>query len=341
MHSPTYWIVLFPDLDVPSGGILQFHRFAEILISLNRSVYIVQDDHDFHPSWFTSSVSTISSSEWNYGLNLDPSRNVIILPETYVNLMSKFNLAVPKIIFNQNTSYTFGLPTSGGLYKPSKILEYYSRSDVIAVCCVSNYDRETLTSAYQLSSDKVFLIVNGIGVLPNSSSPTFTKVISIMPRKNARDAHIVCSLLSRLDCFHGWSFVFLEQKSHDEVLSTFSSSGLFLSLGHPEGFGLPVAESLCSECCVIGYSGLGGRELFSLGESFGVAWEVAFGDYLSFITHFKHLNNILESDCQALLSRLERCSSATRLLYSYDQMTKSVYSLLQFVEDSVSARFFE
>ena len=56
---------------------------------------------------------------------------------------------------------------------------------------------------------------------------------------------------------------FLKNKPHADVLSTLSCLP-FSFHGHPEGFGLPVAESLL-ECGVIGYSGLGGRELLSLG----------------------------------------------------------------------------
>ena len=332
MSFPTYWIVLFPDFNLPSGGILQLHRLAEIFISLNRKVYIVQDDPNFHPSWFSSSVPTVASSDWNYGLKLDPSSNIIILPETYVHQIPKFNIHVPKIIFNQNTSYTFGLPASGGVFKPYKILEYYNRRDVIAVCCVSEYDRNVLVTAFQIPSQKIFLIVNCIGPFPDQIDPCFQKKIVIMPRKNNRDAHIICSLLSRQECFNGWSFEPIENKPHTDVLSTLSSSGLFLSLGHPEGFGLPVAESLCCQCSVIGYSGLGGNELFTLGQSFGVAWQVAFGDYLSFISHFRQLNHILDTDRNSFLSRLRRCSTVMKSLYSNSQMSKSVYSLIQFVE---------
>ena len=62
--------------------------------------------------------------------------------------------------------------------------------------------------------------------------------------------------------------------SHHDVLQTLSSSALFLSFGHPEGFGLPVAEALACGTAVIGYSGLGGRELFNIGKCFGVCWDV-------------------------------------------------------------------
>ena len=35
---------------------------------------------------------------------------------------------------------------------------------------------------------------------------------------------------------------------------------LFLSCGHPEGFGLPLAEAIACGCLVVGYHGLAGRD---------------------------------------------------------------------------------
>jgi glycosyltransferase involved in cell wall biosynthesis len=48
-------------------------------------------------------------------------------------------------------------------------------------------------------------------------------------------------------------------------------AALFVALGREEGFGLPVAEALASGCPVVGFHGMGGRELF--GSEFAVAVE--------------------------------------------------------------------
>ena len=45
---------------------------------------------------------------------------------------------------------------------------------------------------------------------------------------------------------------------------------MFLSFGHPEGFGLPAAEAMSCGCLVVGYDGLGGREFFRPAFSYAV-----------------------------------------------------------------------
>ena len=51
-------------------------------------------------------------------------------------------------------------------------------------------------------------------------------------------------------------------RSEAAVADILRESQVFLSFGHPEGFGLPPAEALACGCLVIGYHGGGGREYF-------------------------------------------------------------------------------
>lgn len=326
----VYWIVIFPDLETPSGGIKQLHRFAECLVQLQQSVYLVQDDPNFKPHWFKSKIPCISKSDWNFGRHLNSDSNIIILPETFISTINKFPTNIPKIIFNQNTSYSFGMPFGDTLFKPSLILSYYMRPDVLAVCCVSLYDYEVLTSAFRIPANRVFLIRNCIdcGTIVPFDSPKLPKSICIMKRKNYRDALIVQELLMRQPCFSGWSFVRINNMSHEEVISTFQSSTLFLSFGFPEGFGLPVAEALAMQTLVIGYSGLGGKELFNIGGSLGVSWTVEYGDYVGFVEAFQEVNNHLADSSSHLQSRLSAASKVVTSLYSMDEMRESVSRML-------------
>ena len=119
--------------------------------------------------------------------------------------------------------------------------------------------------------------------------------------------------------------------SHHDVLNTLYSSALFLSFGHPEGFGLPIAEALATGTAVIGYSGLGGRELFHIGKSFGVCWEIQFGDYHGFVSAFKQFNRLLTDDQMKVENRLLNASRMVRRFYSMDEMRASVSRLVQFL----------
>ena len=47
---------------------------------------------------------------------------------------------------------------------------------------------------------------------------------------------------------------------HEEVAGALQEALLFLSCGHPEGFGLPLAEAIACGCLVVGYHGLAGRD---------------------------------------------------------------------------------
>jgi len=63
-----------------------------------------------------------------------------------------------------------------------------------------------------------------------------------------------------------------------EVAEIMSKSLTFLSFGHPEGFGLTVAEVMASSCYVVRNSGLGGRVVFRLGQKWSTCKEIAVGD---------------------------------------------------------------
>ena len=62
-----------------------------------------------------------------------------------------------------------------------------------------------------------------------------------------------------------------------------------LAFGHPEGFGLPLAEAAACGCALIGYTGLGGREIFELGEPYNSVWIIEYGDWNQFIKSSKDL----------------------------------------------------
>ena len=106
--SRRFWFLAYPDLDKAVGGIKQIHRAAEIIEKFGYSAYLVQEQSTFHPQWFESNVNTISRNEWFQKTDLNPKIDIIVLPETFVPLIPSLFPGIPKIIFNQNASYTFG-----------------------------------------------------------------------------------------------------------------------------------------------------------------------------------------------------------------------------------------
>lgn len=332
-----YWLVLHPDVNRPIGGVKQMHRLAESISSCGRQATIIQDDHNFHPGWFSSNVDTISHRDWlamrNRG-SLSPS-NVLIFPETYISSITNYANGLPSVVFNQNASYTFGLSSSRSILAPDRTLSLYSSSNIKHVLCVSQYDCDFLSRFIFPGTENVSCIINGLEdnlFLPISQKK---KRIVYMPRKNTLDASVVHCLLRQISALADWSVVPITNKSHFEVIDLLRSSLLFLSFGHPEGFGLPVAEALASGCGVVGYSGLGGRELFDIGARHKIASEIQVGDWGAFVTKVVSFDTLLRQNPKLLFSRLLASSAFVRNAYSLEMMTKSVSKALDRIESSI------
>ena len=78
---------------------------------------------------------------------------------------------------------------------------------------------------------------------------------------------------------------------------------------------MPVAEALACGCGVVGYSGLGGRELFELAHKYSMADEIALGDWGSFIHSIVDFSESLKQSPKLLLERLYAVSRAIRANY--------------------------
>ena len=326
-----YWLALHPDLPKPIGGVKQMHRLAESLSNIGREAHIVQDDASFHPGWFKSNVNTIDLKSWKR-LDLSPDYDRVILPETFIPVLSSYAPSVPKIIFNQNSSYTFGLEQAQNLISPKYVTQVYSSDLIDSVLCVSKYDRHFLVNGLGVPSAKVSLIVNAIETDLFGPSKIKKKQIIFMPRKNRRDSSIVMQLLLHRGLPDGWSIKSLDACSHTDVARHMSESLIFLSFGHPEGFGLPVAEAIASGCAVIGYSGLGGRELFSLAPDLTYYNEIGYGDWVGFVDCVYHFIDDIQNTPSAVFKSLLRGVQMVKSHYCLDKMNQSVLSAVKSIE---------
>lgn len=326
--SRRYWFALHPDLNRPVGGVKQIHRLAEAVIKSGREAFLIQDDPNFHPGWFSSNIATISKDRWSQLTDLNPVYDTVVLPETFILGLQTYSHGLPTIIFNQNGSYTFGTHVDSAFMNPKKILQLYHSEYLSHVMCVSHHDYRLLTSGLSIPSSKVSLIVNGLESNLFKPSSVKKRQIAFMPRKNTRDCQIVLSLLSNKSWLSGWKLKSIDRFPQHRVSSILQDSLLFLSFGHPEGFGLPVAEALASGCGVIGYSGLGGKELFLLANKFQVAKEIAYGDWFGFVDATYDFVKAFDRKPTLLLSALRSCSKVVRSKYSEEQMFDSVVSAL-------------
>ena len=338
--SFRYWILLYPDSHEPIGGVKQAHRIAECIESLGRSVTIVQDDPGFHPGWFDSRVKTISRADWEKlakSRSLNPSFDIVVLPELFLREMSdQESNGLSVVILCQNVSYSFGLDKKR-VYKPSHVLGLYRRHNVCQVLCVSHYDYSILTSLFRLDQSKVSLIVNGLEAVECSPGLKKKRQAVCLVRKNPLDLSAVTGLLLDQPWFHDWNLVVLKRTNHADVLNVLRESCIYLSFGHPEGFGLPVAEAMASCCLVVGYSGLGGRELFDIGASFNTSVEVPVGDWKAYLDAIQRYCFELDASPHALFSNALSVSKLVRSRYSIGRMRESVLQALTRIEFQVSS----
>ena len=331
MTNPRrYWLALHPDIRKPIGGAKQMHRFAEALMRCGRKATLIQERADFHPGWFDSQVNTIALTNWHQRTDLDPRRDVVVLPETFLPAMPRYGRGLPKLLFNQNGAYSFGFRDGDGFPDTAEaVMKLYGHSDLAHVLCVSKHDQELLERGFKLGPQRVSRLINAIETdvfRPGGSSKRRT--ILFMPRKNNRDAAIVSALLRSQPWFAGWTLEPIQGLSQSDVAQRMRKSIGFLGFGHPEGFGLPLAEAAACGCALIGYSGLGGRELMAMARAQKVGWEVEFGDWQGFIHSTEAFIRSVNEQPQSVVNRLQALSDQVRQQYSWAAMVESVEKAL-------------
>ena len=252
-NKRRYWLALHPDIRKPIGGAKQMHRFAEALMHCGREATIIQEEADFHPGWFESQVHTIALANWLKRSDLHPSSDVLVLPETFLPALPRYGPGLPKLLFNQNGAYSFGLHDGDGFPDTAQgVLNLYSHRDLSHVLCVSQHDQQLLERGFNLGPQRVSRLINAIETdvfRPGASKKG--RLLSFMPRKNSRDAAIVAALLHSQPWFAGWKLEPIQGLPQTDVAKRLRTSLGFLAFGHPEGFGLPLAEAAACGCALI------------------------------------------------------------------------------------------
>lgn len=328
MEIKRFWFLIQQDIDHPVGGVKQIYRFADILSKLGFYSCVVQKTEEFRPLWFKtdSKFKTISYQKFKF-LQLDPNIDYIILPETFLPIFFQLQ-EVPKIIFNQNMHYVFGENMS---LQPSYVQSVYSSESLAHVLTVSHSDYSYISDLFPLRTHQISLFVNAIETNLFNFSFSGSKVISYMPRKNSAHSRNVLHLLNQQTWFidSGWQIVPIHDMPQDLVSSTLQSSSIFLAFGYPEGFGLPLAEALACGCIIVGYDGIGGREISSVGKSFDVFSTVCYRDFYSFLLQIRNAIDLVDNSPPSLFSNLSAASRVIKNLYCHRNMVSSIEEFLQ------------
>lgn len=313
--------VCYPDTNYPIGGVKQIYRQCELLCELGFESYVLHQEPNFRVSWFTSSAPVLDINSY---LQSGPSAtdDLIILPETWVSNVPHFLPGIKKVIFNQNVYYTFGLD---GKFDPN-ILHYYSHPDVHSVVTVSVDNYDFLVQGCGFNTNFVHVLLNGIDSNLFYPPPVKSRTIAFLDRKHSFDSKVISQLASLRPTFQRYSFMSIGKMSHEEVAKKLQSALVYLSCGHPEGFGLPLAEAIACGCIVVGYHGLAGRDFC---KSF--LYEVEFGDILGFINKLEGAIKDFELEPQQTCHKLHAAADFILRRYCLEnekQVCSQVWSAL-------------
>jgi glycosyltransferase involved in cell wall biosynthesis len=329
-HVAIYY--LCPDQILPTGGVKVIYRHVAILRAHGYDAYVMHGRPGFRPTWFASDVPVVywtRTPRLATGINVRVRRrlpatrwqalpsdvhrrrrsattfssaDVIVVPEIYADLIPTVAPGVPKVVFCQNAYGTF---TSPG---PSVSLD--GGSGVRGVFVVSRYSENLMT--YAIPSVPTFRL--RVSAPPSVFRFTSDKArqVAFMPRKNPADARSVMSILASRKVLSEVDFRPIDNVSEAETGRIMRESLLFLSFGHPEGFGLPAAEAMLCGCVVVGYDGLGGREYFRPEYSY----PVRAGDVGEVAKIVERIIAEYDEDPAAVLRKGRRASESISHMYS-------------------------
>jgi Glycosyl transferases group 1 len=251
-----------PDTARPSGGVRAIYRAVDLLNDAGMDAAVLHTRAGFRCTWFDNTTRVEHPPVTAGG------HDILVVPEAFTPAdVARLAPGVPKVVFNQNAYRTFQSATRRDGRVEATAADH---PDVVAVLAVSEDNRALLERA--LPDAHVARVHHWIdeSVFHPRTEPRQHRIVA-MPRKRPADFRLLMDLLRARDALGDWDVVTLEGRPEDEVAAELSRAALFVALGREEGFGLPVAEALASGCPVVGFHGMGGRELF--GSEYAVAIE--------------------------------------------------------------------
>jgi glycosyltransferase involved in cell wall biosynthesis len=302
MANPTIF-VLAPSVDVPSGGIRKLYRHVDVLNKHGFSASILHEQSGFRCTWFVNDTR-VSYAADTPRVNSD----YLVIPEIYGPRTVHMVRGMNKVIFNQSGYATFKDYT----LDQQDLVTPYTDAEFLATIVVSR-DSE-LYLQYAFRNHKVFRIHNSID--PSLFYPADKRrQICFMPNKNPGDLVQVINLLKFRNALADFELAPIAGKTETEAARILRESLIFLSLGHPEGFGLPAAEAMACGCITVGYHGRGGAEFFR--NEF--AFPIEAGDTVGFAKAVEEVVQRYRCDPGPLSAMAEQASAFIRSEYSLER----------------------
>ncbi|MGO8745653.1 MAG: glycosyltransferase [Thermoguttaceae bacterium] len=291
--------VVCPAIEHPAGGVKKLYDLVDLLNVQGFPAAIVHPLRGFRCTWFENQTPVCQLSQVTFAPD-----DLVVLPETLGPRAADIAPTARKLIFNQNSYYTFADYSSD----PKELTTPYTRNDALGVMVVSEDSENYLRHAFP----EIRVYRYRYGIDPGLFSPRFPKQkkLCYMPRKNVGDALQVINLLKFRGALEGWTVQPIDGMSPPQVAEVMRQSAFFLSFGHPEGFGLPPAEAMACGCVVVGYHGRGGREYFRPEFSY----PIEMGDILGFAQTLENLLREFDRSPEGLETAGRR---AAEFIHSY------------------------
>jgi glycosyltransferase involved in cell wall biosynthesis len=286
----------------PTGGNKMIYRHVDLLGRLGFDAWVLHPKSDFryHDLDFRPPVLGLE------GLKLKRD-DVVVIPEDAGPGMCKFARGAKKVIFNQNTYYSFrGFDSLQGPLPP------YLDPEFAAALVVSEDNRRYLEYAFPgVRCDRIHLCIDRerFSFVPANQKQ---RKIAYMTRKNAGDVVQVLQILRSRGSLPGWQLTPIEDVNEAGVAQLLEKPALFLAFGHPEGLSLSHLEAMARGCRVIGYSGMGGREFFDQNR----ALEIPPGDVIAFAKAVEEEAHRFEQGCADLIAAMESAARHVQATYT-------------------------
>jgi glycosyltransferase involved in cell wall biosynthesis len=234
---------------------------ADLLNSMGHRASVVHQQPGFELRWFKHTTSVETESE----VRSEPGDWAVISEDCAFGA-GPWLPGVRKVIYNQNAYYTFkGSTLAGNNYCP------YFDPEVKATIVISEDSARYIGHAFPKARVlRHFYGFEPEGMLHFVPPERKQRRLAFMPRKNPNDAIQVIQILRCRNILADWQIQIIENMSAAGAAEAMKESAVFLSFGHPEGFGMPPAEAMLCGCVVIGYHGNAGREFLTAEHGYPV-----------------------------------------------------------------------